>query len=92
MERLTERTPMGINVKEDYGTDSLRTVYACYGGNPQPHYVNCEEGYCAMEKLAEYEDMEEDGSLICLPVSENTPVYFIEPCNSDSNSFYIRKG
>ena len=59
MERLTERTSDGILVKEDYGEDVLKTLYSCYGAEPNPHYSNCEEGYCAMEKLAEYEDLEE---------------------------------
>lgn len=31
-----------------------------------PHYANCDEGYCAMEKLAEYEDLEEQGKLLKL--------------------------
>ena len=57
MERLTERTAVGILVKEDYGEKVLRTLYSCYGGKPNPHYTNCEEGYCAMEKLAAYEDL-----------------------------------
>lgn len=57
MERLTERTADGILVKEDFGEDVLRTLYQCYGAEPMLHYANCEEGYCAMEKLAEYEDL-----------------------------------
>ncbi len=56
MDRLTERTSDGILVKEDYGEDVLKTLYQCYGAEPMPHYANCDEGYCAMEKLAEYED------------------------------------
>lgn len=59
MERLTERTTDGILVKEDYGEDVLITLYQCYGAEPMPHYANCDEGHCAMEKLAEYEDLEE---------------------------------
>ena len=59
MGRLTERTADGILVKEDYGEDVLKTLYQCYGAEPMPHYANCDEGYCAVEKLAEYEDLEE---------------------------------
>lgn len=59
MERLTERTSDGILVKEDYGEEVLKTLYQCYGAESMPHYANCDEGYCAMEKLAEYEDLEE---------------------------------
>lgn len=54
MERLTERTALGILVKENYEKESLKTLYSCYGEKPNSYYSNCEEGYCAMEKLADY--------------------------------------
>ena len=75
MERLTERTADGILVKEDFGEDVLRTLYQCYGAEPIPHYANCDEGYCAMEKLAEYEDLEEQGKLLKLPCAVGDTVY-----------------
>lgn len=75
MERLTERTADGILVKEDYGEDVLRTLYQCYGAEPMPHYANCDEGYCAMEKLSEYEDLEEQGKLLKLPCAVGDTVY-----------------
>ena len=59
MERLTERTSKGIVVKEDYGERTLKTLYQCSGEKPLAHYQNCDEGYCAMERLADYEDAEE---------------------------------
>lgn len=62
MDRLTERATDGICVKEDYGEEVLKTLYQCFGAEPMPHYANCDEGYCAMEKLAEYEDLEEQGN------------------------------
>ena len=77
MERLTERTADGISVKEDYGEDVLKTIYQCYGVEPMPHYANCDEGYCAMEKLAEYEDLEEKGKLLKLPCTVGDTVYVI---------------
>ena len=77
MERLTERTTDGILVKEDYGEKALRTLYSCYGEKPYPHYTNCEEGYCAMEKLADYEDAEEQGLLLRLPCKFGDTVYKI---------------
>lgn len=86
MERLTERTAVGILVKEDYGEKVLRTLYSCYGGKPNPHYTNCEEGYCAMEKLADYEDAEKQGFLLRLPISEDAPVYSIEYCCGNDKS------
>ena len=77
MERLTERTAVGILVKEDYGKEVLKTLYSCYGEKPNPHYTNCEEGYCAMEKLADYEDAEEQGRLVKLPCKLGDTVWQI---------------
>lgn len=77
MERLTERTAVGILVKENYEKETLKTLYSCYGGKPNPHYTNCEEGYCAMEKLADYEDAEEQGLLLRLPCGIGADVYSI---------------
>ena len=75
MERLTERTSIGVLVKEDYGEKALKTLYSCNGGKPNPHYTNCDEGYCAMEKLAAYEDAEEQGLLLRLPCKVGDTVY-----------------
>lgn len=77
MERLTERTAAGILVKENYEKESLKTLYSCYGEKPNSYYSNCEEGYCAMEKLADYEDTEEQGRLIILPCKVGDTVYCI---------------
>lgn len=75
MERLTERTADGILVKENHGENGLRTFYQCFGGKPNANYSNCEEGYCAMEKLADYEDAEEQGLFIRLPCKVGDTVY-----------------
>lgn len=96
MERLTERTAVGILVKEDYGKEVLKTLYSCYGGKPNPHYTNCEEGYCAMEKLAGYEDAEEQGMPIrWIPCSERLPetsgYYLACVYDSDVDDFDFRK-
>lgn len=83
MERLTERTADGILVKENYEKESLKTLYSCYGEKPNSYYSNCEEGYCAMEKLADYEDAEERGRLINLPCKVGDTVWdndFGRPC------------
>ena len=83
MERLTERTADGILVKENYEKETLKTLYSCYGKKPNSYYSNCEEGYCAMEKLADYEDLEEQGRLIKLPCKVGDTVwdnYFGRPC------------
>lgn len=86
MERLTERTALGILVKENYKKETLKTLYSCYGEKPNSYYSNCEEGYCAMEKLADYEDLEEQGLLLRLPISEDAPVYSIEYCCGKNKS------
>lgn len=77
MERLTEQTAVGILVKENYEKESLKTLYSCYGEKPNSYYSNCEEGYCAMEKLADYEDAEEQGLLLRLPCGIGSDVYII---------------
>lgn len=77
MERLTERTADGILVKENYEKETLKTLYQCYGEKPNSYYSNCEEGYCAMEKLADYEDLDEQGRLIKLPCKVGDTVYAI---------------
>lgn len=86
MERLTMRTEDGIWAKEEYGEKVLSTLYSCYGGKPNRHYTNCEEGYCAIEKLASYEDAEDQGLLLRLPISEDAPVYSIEYCCGKNKS------
>lgn len=68
MERLTERTTDGILVKENHSENGLRTFYQCFGGKPNANYSNCEEGYCAMEKLAAYEDAEEQCRILPAPL------------------------
>ena len=75
MERLTERTTDGILVKENYSENALRTFYQCFGEKPNDNYSNCEEGYCAMEKLASYEDAEDQGLLLRLPCKVGDTVY-----------------
>lgn len=77
MDRLTERTAVGILVKENYEKKVLKTLYSCYGEKPNSHYTNCEEGYCAMEKLAAYEDLEEQGLLLRLLCGIGSDIYFI---------------
>ena len=74
MERLTERTADGILVKENHVENGLRTFYQCFGEKPNDKYTNCDGGYCAIEKLAAYEDAEEQGLILRLPCNE---VWFI---------------
>lgn len=89
MERLTERTADGILVKENHGENGLRTFYQCFEEKPNDKYTNCDGGYCAIEKLAAYEDAEEQGLLLRLPCKVGDTVYqisenFIEPCTVET--------
>lgn len=77
MKRLTERTADGILVKVNYSENVLRTFYQCFDGKPNANYSNCEEGYCAMEKLAAYEDAEDQGLLLRLPCKVGSNIYRI---------------
>lgn len=70
MERLTERTTDGILVKENHIENGLRTFYQLFEEKPNDKYTNCDGGYCAIEKLAAYEDAEEQGLLLRLPCKE----------------------
>lgn len=91
MERITERTADGIVAKEDHGEDVLKTIYQCYGAEPMPHYANCDEGYCAIEKLAEYEDLEEQGKLLKLPCAVGDTVYAIELDEENFTQFHAHR-
>lgn len=79
MERLTERTADGILVKENHVENGLRTFYQCFGEKPNDKYTNCDGGYCAIEKLAAYEDDEEQGLLLRLPCKVGDTLYCITP-------------
>ena len=78
MERLTERTADGILVKENHGENGLRTFYQRYEEKPNDKYTNCDGGYCAIEKLAAYEDAEEQGLLLRLPCKVGDTVYLVK--------------
>ena len=71
MERLTERTPYGI-----CGNNERVTHYPLYKvamEDPLDHGIT---GQC-FEKLAEYEDLEEQGLLLRLPCKVGDKVYQI---------------
>ena len=70
MERLTERNPSWI--------DDELWERAC-----EP---DCEEIDAVYRKLKDYEDAEEHGLLLRLPISEDAPVYSIEYCCGNNKS------
>ena len=65
MERLTYRAELGVSIDKN---EDCPTCSACWNCNIPPR--KC--GYIsdALEKLAEYEDLEEQGRLIKLPCKE----------------------
>lgn len=89
MERLTEVTDEGIWAKESHGDNALKTLYQCYGAEPLHDYSNCVEGYCGMEKLAEYENAEDDGLLIRLPCKMGEILYL--PHRDRVESFRVNR-
>ena len=81
MERLTERFENG------------QVGVAGCGKNCKYSYKYCEnaEERCPVfneiyEKLAAHEDAEEQGEILRLPISEDTPVYSIEYCCGNNKS------
>lgn len=84
MERLTERAEVnkcpGIWVKEKFANDGLRTWFNGY-----------DEGYSAINKCAEYEDLEEQGELLKLPAAIGDEIFFIfMDCPKDYKEEYCR--
>ena len=90
-ERLTKKTDEGIWVKESHGENVMKTLYQCYGAEPLPNYSNCDEGYCGMEKLAEYETTEDEGRLVVLPCKVGDTVWTFYDDMSDVVDFTVEK-
>lgn len=75
MERLTERAEIdkcpGIWVKEGFANEGNKTWFNGY-----------DEGYSAINKCADYEDLEEQGKLLKLPCAVGDTVYVIKQINA----------
>ena len=72
MERLTERSKNSDMVWfKDTENDDMRL---------EPCEISAHHSRIALERLAAYEDAEEQGLLLRLPISKDTPVYSIEYC------------
>ena len=80
MERLTERTEFGI-----VGNNGRVTNYPLYkvADDPLDHNI---VGQC-FNKLADYEDAEEDGLLLQLPCKVGDKVYNLIPRIKKANNF-----
>lgn len=71
MERLTERAEIdkcpGIWVKEGFANEGNKTWFNGY-----------DEGYSAINKCTDYEDLEEQGKLLKLPCAVGDTVYEVQ--------------
>lgn len=67
MERLTERDPLGKAVCKQSISDN------CNGKCGE-----CDYDYDCFKKLADYEDLEEQGLLHIAPLKNGTPIFVIE--------------
>ena len=90
MERLTYRTQLGVSMDK---SEDCHTCSICWNCDIPPR--KCKYISDALKKLADYEDLEEQGRLLKLPISEDRPVYSIEYCcgvNSSNKSGLCFKG
>ena len=74
MERLTYRTELGVSIDKN---EDCPTCSACWNCNIPPR--KC--GYIsdALKKLADYEDLEEQGRLVKLPCKVGDTLYRLVP-------------
>lgn len=72
MERLTERTELGASIDKN---GDCPTCSICWNCDIPPR--KCQYISDALEKLADYEDLEEQGRLIKLPCKVGDTVYVV---------------
>ena len=70
MERLTYRTELGVSIDKN---EDCPTCSICWNCDIPPR--ECQYISDALEKLAKYEDLEEQGRLIKLPVKDGATVH-----------------
>ena len=89
MERLTEKVFGFVQLKA-CGNDFCKET--CAEHDEEKSCKNCHIQK-AFEKLAEYEDLEEQGLLLRLPIAEDTTVYVIDnntdACTDDCEYFNV---
>lgn len=73
MERLTYRTELGVSIDKN---EDCPTCNICWNCDIPPR--KCEYIDDVLEKLANYEDLEEQGRLISLPCKVGDTVYYFE--------------
>lgn len=72
MERLTYRTELGVSIDKN---EECPTCSICWNCDIPPR--ECQYISDALEKLAKYEDLEEQGRLVILPCKVGDTVYCI---------------
>lgn len=73
MERLTYRTELGVSIDKNEDCPSCSICWKCNISPRECKYISD-----ALKKLADYEDLEEQGRLIKLPCKVGDTVYFIK--------------
>lgn len=80
MERLTERHK--YNGKEHVSVDRKKYGISCSNFCSNCGKADCDDVRKALFKLAEYEDLEEQGKLLKLPVAVGDMVYVLAECEN----------
>lgn len=96
MERLTYRTELGVSIDKNEDCPTCSIFWDCDIPPRKCNYISD-----ALEKLAEYEDLEEQGRLIKLPCKIGDDVWFVpsQKCyklnilnkHSEANRVYHQK-
>ena len=74
MDRLTQRTELGVSIDKNEDCPTCSICWNCDIASKDCRYIDD-----ALNKLAEYEDLEEQGLLLRLPIPIGTTVYKFEP-------------
>lgn len=70
MKRLTKRTELGVSIDKNEDCPSCNICWNCNISPRECKYISD-----ALKKLADYEDLEEQGRLIKLPVKDGATVH-----------------
>lgn len=90
MERLTYRTELGVSIDKN---EDCPTCSICWNCDISPR--KCKYISDVLKKLADYEDLEEQGRLVKLPCKVGDDVYYIlgipnkTPCTIDKCTFEL---
>ena len=90
MERLTYRTQLGVSIDKNEDCSSCNICWNCNIPPKECKYISD-----VLKKLADYEDLEEQGRLLKLPCKVGDDVYYIlgipneTPCTIDKCTFEL---